>query len=563
MSLPKDHREETERLIRLRSSTASGREKIALWLLNEGYYPEQYVLPPCFKIKSFKLKTSNLINLDSLNPSKAKEFANISFPKTDIMSRTFSIIHPKYYHDIVFWLINSWNDFLDILFDPENLIYSYSFPIPLNSADENGEGQLRSGRMIYEFLEMAEKDLVTESHRYKYIVKIDITNFYNSVYTHTIAWAWFNDRKKALSRKNDNSELGNQLDKLFQCANDAKSNGLPVGPVVSDLIVEFLLSNRDKVISERIKGIDFIATRFKDDYRFLVKTEDDAKKIIKNAIDVLSKYNLLVNEKKTEIFLLPQGLYREHSQKYEHYSLRNPPYDHLNKKIPFKKFEATLLKVIEIHRAHPGTGIIEKFLSEITIKQKVDETEKEIFQRLRIEFLPRNIPKAKSSKVVRKNIRKTLSLLIQLIDESPKSLSRILAVIECIYMNPEYNWLRNEGIMRRIVSDELGKAILEESSFKILWWYYFNERHKVGSDLSACLKELRENDLCEHSLQNWPLMHDPFIKTLRGKRYNKSNIKDPFEGDDHDVTMFKEIDGCSFLLDHLDIFNRDGVIPDC
>ena len=109
MSLPKDHREETERLIRLRSSTASGREKIALWLLNEGYYPEQYVLPPCFKIKSFKLKTSNLINSDSLNPSKAKEFENISFPKTDIMSRTFSIIHPKYYQDIVFWLINSWN----------------------------------------------------------------------------------------------------------------------------------------------------------------------------------------------------------------------------------------------------------------------------------------------------------------------------------------------------------------------------------------------------------------------------------------------------------------------
>ena len=563
MSLPKEHREETERLIRLRSSSTSGRDNIALWLLNEGYYPEQYVLPPCFNIQNFKLKAANLINLDNLSTSKAKEFANISFPKTDIMSRTFSILHPKYYHDIVFWLMNSWDEFLNIIFDPDNVIYSYSFPIPLNSSDENGVGQLRSGRMIYEFLDMAEKALVAESHLYKYLVKIDITNFYNSVYTHTIAWAWFNDRKEALNKKDDNTELGNQLDKLFQCANDAKSNGLPVGPVVSDLIVELLLSNRDKVISEKIKGMDFIATRFKDDYRFLVKTKDDAKKIIKNVVYVLSEYNLLVNEKKTEVVLLPQGLYREHSQKYDHYSLRNPPYDDDGKKIPFKKFEATLLKAVEIHGEHPGTGIIEKFLSEITLKQKIGETEREIFQRLRIEFLPKNTPEAKVNKVIRINVRKTLSLLIQLIDESPKSLSRILAVIECIIMNPNYKWLKDEGIMRKIVSDELEKAILEESSFKILWWLYFNERHVIGSDLSDCLKELRNKSLSQYSLQDWPLTRDPFIKTLRGKRYNKNNIKDPFESDDHNVAMFEKIDECSYLLDHLDIFNREAILPDC
>ena len=43
--------------------------------------------------------------------------------------------------------------------------------------------------MIYEFLEMAENDLVAEAYNYKYILKTDIKNFYPSIYTHSIAWA--------------------------------------------------------------------------------------------------------------------------------------------------------------------------------------------------------------------------------------------------------------------------------------------------------------------------------------------------------------------------------------
>ena len=29
---------------------------IAEWLLHEGYYPEQYVLPPCFHVENFDFK---------------------------------------------------------------------------------------------------------------------------------------------------------------------------------------------------------------------------------------------------------------------------------------------------------------------------------------------------------------------------------------------------------------------------------------------------------------------------------------------------------------------------
>ena len=52
--------------------------------------------------------------------------------------------------------------------------------------------------MIYEWIEMAEKDMVAEAHKYNFIIRADITNFYNSVYTHSIGWA-LHGREKAFA----------------------------------------------------------------------------------------------------------------------------------------------------------------------------------------------------------------------------------------------------------------------------------------------------------------------------------------------------------------------------
>ncbi len=66
--------------------------------------------------------------------------------------------------------------------------------------------------MIYEWIEMAEKDLVLDSRKYKYIVKTDITNFYSSIYTHSIGWA-LHGREKAFKDK-EYALLGNKIDRL-------------------------------------------------------------------------------------------------------------------------------------------------------------------------------------------------------------------------------------------------------------------------------------------------------------------------------------------------------------
>jgi hypothetical protein len=285
MNLVEKHIRNTEKLLR-----AIDKAKIANWLLNEGYFPEQYVLPPTFKVQDFELQ-ANPKNADIKDLAR-REIVSISYPKTLLTSREFGIQHPNNYHDIVYYLMQDWDDIMDLIFHKDLKIYSYSFPIPVNARDEGNLSPLRSGRMIYEWIAMAEKDLVAEAHHYNYIVRSDITNFYNSVYTHSIAWA-LHGQEDAFADMKESTLIGNKIDRLVQYANKGRTNGLPVGSSLSDLIAETILATIDLNVSKKAEsaGIEFLATRFKDDYRILCQKKEDGEFILKILAEELRQYH--------------------------------------------------------------------------------------------------------------------------------------------------------------------------------------------------------------------------------------------------------------------------------
>jgi hypothetical protein len=522
MSLPEDHIKETEKLLRAVDANA-----VANWFLNTGYYPEQYVMPPCFSITKWKLRKTSNVKAKDLKKSHRFDLKTISFPKTGLYQRVFAIIHPKYYHDIVFVLRQHWDCVLDHLFNPENKIFCYSIPIPVTNENEGAIGPLRGGRMIYEFLTMAENDLVAEAYRYSLLVRIDISNFYNSVYTHTIGWA-LHGRNNALDDGARCALFGSELDRLFQYSNDARTNGIPVGPAISDFIAELILINRDVEISKKLKSLDYLATRFKDDYRFLCKTEQDADKIIRTVISVLNEFNLIVNETKTKKLPLPEGLYRPHSIKYSSHSLGK------QKRIPYRKFEACLLKALEIHREHQGTSLLEKFLSELIDNDKA----KKPGDRLKIIFVSKETASDQKEKVKKRNVKKFVSLLLFIKNGSPKCLAKVLAIYECL-LERKYKWFG--GHLKKIVISEIKNAIKKESGFELMWLLYFIKRHDISVDLDKCFPKGSKKEILEN----------PFIATLTGE------MDDPFEGNNH-VSMFQKPDHCKdiYLVDYLDIFYK-------
>jgi hypothetical protein len=382
----------------------------------------------------------------------------------------------------------------------------------VNSSCKGELGTLRAGRLIYEWIEMAERDIVAESHKFKLLIHTDITNFYNSVYTHSIPWA-IHGRENSFKDK-ECKLFGNKIDKLIQYANDGRTNGIPVGSAVSDLIAEILLARIDQQVSRRIKDekITFLGTRFKDDYRILVKSEKEKDRILKILCEELEKYNLLISENKTQIFTLPEGLYRHHNREYFPYSLRG------SGRIYFKKFEYTLLKVLDIHKKYSGTSIIEKFLNELFDKNC----------NLRLSF-------SRNKHNREKEILKTLSLLFLLKRESEKVLCYILAIIEDIYN--KYNKKRElKKILIQIIGLEAKKASGRRSEFEIIWLVFFSRYLRLGIDFTSLIdKHLEENKLLKSAVES------------KQKIFADSNIK-----------LFRKPSDChgQKLAKHLAVFNR-------
>jgi retron-type reverse transcriptase len=507
-SVVENHFRETERLLR-----AADSKEIADWLLTEGYFPEPTILPPSFFSHSLSLQPVPY-NKNIGDPAR-RHLLQISYPKSLLSSRVFSIQHPWNYHDIVFHLHQAWPAVLDILFRQELRIFSYSMPIPLSRRSSPHLGRLRSGRLIYEWIGMAERDLVVDAARFSFIAKTDITNFYNSIYTHSIAWALegreesFEDKAYVLP--------GTKIDRLVQYANDARTNGIPVGSVLSDLLAEIVLSAVDLKVSQRLTAIEFVAVRFKDDYRILTKSQDAAREVLSVLAAELHEYNLTLNEGKTSIRPLPDGLYRAHDREYFPHSLREA------QTVSFKCFEHTLLIALDIHRKFPGTSILEKFLSELI---RSDKTHKVAFSQYEKKRLL--------------EIRKVFSLLFLLKRESAKLTGTVLAHVELVYRQHVKNFDGLKPYLRNLVEVELCLASEKKSEFEAVWLIFF--ARFVG--LGIAPDELA--DLIKPS----GIRANPFVESMLMSQGNLFK--------DTSVSLFRAPKNCKecTLVEHLDVFRR-------
>ncbi len=430
-------------------------DTIANWLLNEGYFPEAYVLPPSFSCTGVALRSAPYY--PDLGDLVRKQLEPISYPKTDLTQRVFAVMHPHVYHDIVFHLHANWAAVLDRLFNVEQRVHSYSFPLPVSGSNPGRLGTLRAGRMIYEWLAMAEKDLVLDAARFSHIARTDIANFYGSIYTHSIAWA-LHGREAALRDQRERALFGSKIDRLLQYADDGRTNGIPVGPALSDLIAEILLSAVDLDLSLRLpKNNDAVAVRFKDDYRILCRDEDQAREFLHHLSAALTTYNLQLNELKTCVNRLPGGLYRKHDREYFPHSLRS------RRHISFRTFEHTLLIALDIHAANPGTSILEKFLAELLDNR----------QRLKLRF---------ASSPVRRttDVKKCMQLLFFAKRASPKTLCYVLALCQLLYRDHIKDCRDLRAYLRDAVLHEAVEASKQGSVFEVAWYVYFSRLVDLG-----------------------------------------------------------------------------------
>tara|TARA_B110000908_G_scaffold169878_1_gene227987 strand:- start:916 stop:2460 length:1545 start_codon:yes stop_codon:yes gene_type:complete len=502
----KEHRKATRKL-------AGTLEKADVyhWLCEHGYFPESYVLPPCFVVDKRPNKPKVYTKVTG-GGKKYKvprtECLNVHFPKTEYTDRNFGLIHPEIHNDIAYHISTNWLTIVEAMIPKSSQVTSYTFPIPIDSRNPGRVGYLRSGRLIYEFIGMIDDDITSEAYKYSHIVKADIKSFYPSIYTHSIAWAIHG---KNFIRKPVNMHsyklLGNRLDRLFQNASDGCTNGIPIGPVVSDVIAEIVASAVDVLFSKLIKnaGIDCEAVRFKDDYRILTKSETDSKRVIKHLQASLKEFNLELSDEKTTISALPNGLFREWVSKY------HAIHPTKKKSYTWKEFRELYLATIQIDKDCPGTGVIERFLADI-----VDKNGK-----IKI-------------KVGTFNLQKVISMLIMLGSLRVKAFPKIIAILESILKS-------NFGSLhQKIIVDYLEEYLItlseeeERNKYLISWISYF----LVSNGLDNLLKVK-------------PKYKDPITSSILNNRGNV--FKDCKE---HKIFVgCKKMGKKVTMMEHLDVFD--------
>ena len=265
-------------------------------IMEKGFYPEG--LPPCFEVTGFfdAAKQLNLFE-KAENENGELELTYYNASKRGFQRRLFSCANPIFYIRAASFFGLERGKVSSFL----RLNEKYSCSIP--TLDSTG----RRAVTIQSFREFdkAKRDKLST---FPYLVKIDTSRFYPSIYTHAIPWA-FHGKKSAKSCRDSNSSIifMNKLDKIIRSAQRNQTIGIPVGPDTSRIVSEIIAGAVDKEFRKRVKR-NVYGVRLVDDAVFGAESEAHGRQILNAYREALREFELDINELKTRIIPSRQDL---------------------------------------------------------------------------------------------------------------------------------------------------------------------------------------------------------------------------------------------------------------
>ncbi|MBW4513780.1 MAG: RNA-directed DNA polymerase [Timaviella obliquedivisa GSE-PSE-MK23-08B] len=267
-------------------------------LIARGYFPRE--LPPPFKTSSLAHFVVSNISLQLTSRTNSKLYIH-SHVRYGSLRRKLSIPNPAFFVQIAKVIDNNWND-IKLITQKSN--FSKSKPVHTPHPKRN-----RSISPLLDFPDLP-KERAKNRAIGRYALQTDISQFYQSIYTHSIPWA-IHGKEIAKSQRNDPSLLGNQLDKLVRNSQDSQTIGIPISPDTSLIIAELILCTLDLELERRISSSclhPYRGFRYSDDYEFVFLTRSEAETALSHLQKILSAFELTLNPNKTRIVELPCSL---------------------------------------------------------------------------------------------------------------------------------------------------------------------------------------------------------------------------------------------------------------
>jgi hypothetical protein len=166
-------------------------------------------------------------------------------------------------------------------------IYSYSNPTIFDSQAKRSAQQISGWHNLQESLLAISSKL-----RLPTLLLVDVQNCYHTLYTHTIEWAYESIKEKS---------FGSDLDKSIRRGNDNRTHGLPVGQYTTDILAESVLTWVDAKLEKRLKDVECVGLRFKDNYYILCKNAHDAEIALSATANELRQSHFVINDSKTVV----------------------------------------------------------------------------------------------------------------------------------------------------------------------------------------------------------------------------------------------------------------------
>lgn len=172
----------------------------------------------------------------------------------------------------------------------------------------------RSFRRLHQFFDSSKfSDLEI---KYSHMASIDISKCFDSIYTHSIAWA--TKSKMEAKRATTVETFGGSFDRLMQLMNHNETNGIVIGPEVSRIFAEIILDRVDVDVESRIsrtpvedggkgyiRGLQYDIFRYVDNVYIFFNNERVRKDITAAIEDCLDEYKMSLNKSKSEVFKRP------------------------------------------------------------------------------------------------------------------------------------------------------------------------------------------------------------------------------------------------------------------
>lgn len=260
-------------------------------LLSAGMLPEE--LPPPFVSHPLGRYRASLARSWAAAPtfgtfrSRSEPF---SIPRTGAPRRRAVIVNPINHFRLSSLISENWQEIRDHISQSEVTEFRPIF-------DTDGDRALFG--IDFEKIDRRKAEILSSYNR---AYQTDITRFYASIYTHSIAWALYTkDWVKANRFGALRGTLGDRLDAEARRGQEDQTVGIPIGPDTSRILSEIIAVGMERELERRLGTINSRAVRYVDDLIIGFDDFESEERVAAALEGAMSHYELDLNLSKTAI----------------------------------------------------------------------------------------------------------------------------------------------------------------------------------------------------------------------------------------------------------------------